>query len=156
MDHSDTRDTPPELVVVPWGDHTARTVGHRPGSPYVEQVWLGVTGPSATWAWQRLARLAETRPGAKIDTLDLAVSLGLGQSLGHNASISRTLRRLEAFDLTRQQGGVVAVRVRLPDVPEWQLARLSPTARLAHERFSLRNQVSGRPQDVGVSSGLSI
>lgn len=155
-DRSDARDTPPELVVVPWGDHTAGAVGHRPGSPYIEGVWLGAIGPSATWAWQRLARLAETRPGSKIDTLDLAVSLGLGQSLGHNASISRTLRRLDAFDIIRQQGGVVAVKVRLPDVPERRLGQLSPTARIAHERFSLRNQLSGRPQAVGVSSGLAI
>ncbi len=101
----------------------------------MEGVWLGVLGPSATWAWQRLARIATTRPGATIDSVDLATSLGLGDSLGPNAAISRTLGRLAAFDAARRGTDIIAVRIALPDLPARRTARLSPSARLAHEQL---------------------
>ena len=129
------RATPPRLAVVAWPDPVIEAHGHRPGSPYVETVWLGVLGPSATWAWQRLARIASTRPGATINSTDLATSLGLGQSLGPNAAISRTLSRLVAFDAAQRSAEVIAVRVALPDLPARRAARLSPSARVAHERL---------------------
>jgi hypothetical protein len=156
IDQNDTVETPRELVVSPWMDSAATENGHRPGSPYVEAVWLGVIGPSATWAWQRLARLAEVRPGARIDSLDLAVSLGLGERLSRNASLSRTLRRLEGFEVVRRDDDVLAVRVRLPDVPDRRLWRLSPSARAAHERFSLRAHQIGGSASTAISSALVI
>lgn len=127
--------TPPRLTVIAWPDPVIEAHGHQPGSAYVEGVWLGVLGPSATWAWQRLARLAATRPGATIDSVDLATSLGLGDSRGPNAAISRTLGRLVAFDVAQRGPEVIAVRVALPDLPARRTARLSPSARLAHERL---------------------
>ena len=129
------RPTPLRLTVVAWRDQVIEAHGHRPGSPYVEQVWLGVLGPSATWAWQRLARLASARPGVTIESADLATSLGLGDSLGSNAAISRTLGRLVAFDAAQRGADIIAVRVALPDLPARRTARLSPSARLAHERL---------------------
>ncbi|MHB1535956.1 MAG: hypothetical protein ACYC1D_15370 [Acidimicrobiales bacterium] len=129
------RPTPPRLTVVAWPDAVIEAHGHRPGSPYVEGVWLGVLGPSATWAWQRLARLATSRPGVTIDSVDLATSLGLGDSLGANSAISRTLGRLVAFDVAQRGADIIAVRVALPDLPARRTARLSPSARLAHERL---------------------
>lgn len=101
-----------------------------PGSPYVEAVWLGVLGPSATWAWQRLARIATTRPGVTIDSVDLATSLGLGDSLGSNAAISRTLARLVAFDATHRGPDIIAVRVALPDLPARRTAGAGGRPRL--------------------------
>ncbi len=127
--------TPPRLTVVAWPDTVIEAHGHRPGSPYVEGVWLGVLGPSATWAWQRLARIATTRPGVTIDSTDLATSLGLGDSLGTNSAISRTLGRLVAFETAQRGADIIAVRVALPDLPARRTARLSPSARLAHERL---------------------
>ena len=129
------RPTPARLTVIAWPDTVIEAHGHQPGSPYVEQVWLGVLGPSATWAWQRLARIASTRPGVTIDSTDLATSLGLGDSLGSNAAISRTLGRLVAFDAAQRGPDIIAVRVALPDLPARRAARLSPSARLAHERL---------------------
>jgi len=99
-------------------------------------VWLGILGPSTTFAWQRLARLAAVTPSNRIDITDLSVSLGLGESLARNAVVSRTLARLVAFDAARRQEGTLAVRLALPDLPERLLTRLSYSARLAHERFA--------------------
>ncbi len=99
-------------------------------------MWLGTLGPSATWAWQRLARIATTRAGLSIDTADLTVSLGLGDSLSRNAKMSRTLSRLIAFDAAHLTAETLAVRVALPDVTERQTAQLSPSARFAHDHLA--------------------
>ena len=141
------RPTPPRLTVVARPDPVTEAHGHRPGSAYIEAVWLGVLGPSATWAWQRLARIATTRPGATIDSVDLATSLGLGDSLGPNAAISRTLARLVAFDAAQYRADkygadIIAVRVALPDLATRRTARLSPSARLAHERLAHTHQTA--------------
>lgn len=154
MDDTVTAETPRELVLTQW--RLTAIGGHRPGSPYVEAVWLGLLGPSATWAWQRLARQAEARPGTRIDTVDLAISLGLGERLGKNASLSRTLHRLESFEVIQRDSDRLAVRVRLPDVPVRRLSRLSPTARLAHQRFSLEGRSGGRDSVVELSVGVGV
>jgi hypothetical protein len=129
-------ETSPTLTLVRFSDAAVERFGHRPGSPYVEFVWLGILGPSTTFAWQRLARLAAVMPSTRIDITDLSVSLGLGESLARNAVVSRTLARLVAFDAARRQGDTLAVRLALPDLPERHLTRLSYSARLAHERFA--------------------
>lgn len=111
-------------------------LGHRPGSPYVEFVWLGVLGPSTTFAWQRLARQAAAMSSSNVDVVDLSLSLGLGEDLGRNAMVSRTLARLVAFDAARRHDETLAVRLALPDLPARRLSRLSHSARFAHERFA--------------------
>jgi hypothetical protein len=131
-----SQDTPATLTVVPWPDSAIEAHGHRPGSPYVEAVWLGVLGPSTTLCWQRLGRLVTARPATAIDTADLAVSLGLGDGLGRNAAISRTLARMVAFGAALRSGDSFAVRRALPDVPEHLTRRLSYTARLAHQHWA--------------------
>ena len=129
-------ETPATLTLVAFPDPVVERFGHRPGSPYVEFVWLGILWPSTTLAWQRLARQAAAMPSSKIDITDLSVSLGLGESLTRNAVVSRTLARLVAFDAARRQGDLLAVRLALPDLSERRLPRLSYSARLAHERFA--------------------
>lgn len=89
--------SPTSLTVVAWPDPTVDTRGHKPGSPYVEAVWLGVLGPSTTLCWARLSRIANARPSTVIDTTDLALSLGLSGQLGRNAPITRTLSRMVMF-----------------------------------------------------------
>jgi hypothetical protein len=71
-----------------------------------------------------------------VDTTDLAVSLGLGESLARNAPISRTLGRMVAFGAAQRSGDTLAVRRALPDVPERMLGRLSYSARLAHQQWA--------------------
>jgi hypothetical protein len=70
-------ETPVQLQVVAWSDPVIENLGHRPGSAYIEAVWLGILGPTTTFTWMRLARLAAARPSTTIDVVDLAVSLGV-------------------------------------------------------------------------------
>jgi hypothetical protein len=131
--------TPARLTVTAWPDPIVDARGHRPGAPYVESVWLGTLGPSATWAWQRLARIAGARPGTTIDSADLAATLGLGDGLARNAVISRTLTRLVNFGVATRHDDTLAVRTALPDLPLRHLARASTSARAAH------HAITGRP-----------
>ena len=135
------QETPARLGIVAWPDPVVEDQGHKPGSPYVEAVWLGILGPSTTLCWQRLARLAAARPGTAIDTVDLAVSLGLGESLGRNAPISRTLGRMVAFGAAQRSGDILAVRRALPDLPDRMTGRISYTARVAHQHWASRTTV---------------
>lgn len=131
-----TVETPARLTVVPWPDPILEAHGHKPGSPYVHGTWLGILGPSTTLCWERLSRVATFRPETSVDTTDLAVSLGLGESLARNAPISRTLGRMVAFGAAQRSGDTLAVRRALPDVPERMVGRLSYSARLAHEQLA--------------------
>jgi hypothetical protein len=129
---------PVELAVVAYEDPLIERLGHGPDSPYIEQCWLAITGPSATWMWRRLARLAteaQTSP-VMVDTTDLMLSVGLGESLARNSMGARTVTRLTAFDLAQRagrDGGVLAVRRALPRLSERQAERLPLSARLYHE-----------------------
>jgi hypothetical protein len=138
---------PARLHVVALPDPHHHNRGHRPGSAYVEAVYLGHLGPTSTWLWQRLARTATARPAATVDTADLAVSLGLGHGLGSNAPLARAIGRLERFDTIHRTGDVLAVRTALPDLSPRQLARLSASARLAHLHLATTTGCS--PQPVG-------
>ena len=128
--------TPPLMRVEPWADARTEGVGHRPGSAYVERVWLGALGPSATWAWLHLATVATQTPGRTLDMADLARSLGLGTALGPSGPISRTLGRLGAFNTLQLAGDVLVVRRALPDMPYGLLVQQSASARAAHERLA--------------------
>ena len=138
---------PARLHVVALPDPHQQNRGHRPGSAYVEAVYLGHLGPTATWLWQRLARTATARSAATVDTADLAVSLGLGHGLGANSPLARTVGRLEHFEAIQRTGDVLAVRTALPDLAARQLARLSASARLAHQH--LATTTGSSPQPVG-------
>lgn len=124
--------TPAALNLAAWRDPVVEALGHRPGSPYVELVWLGVLGPSTTLCWARLARIAAVEETSTVDVVDLATSLGLGEGLGRNAPVSRALGRMVAFGAARRDGDTLAVRLALGDVSERQAARLSASARRAH------------------------
>ena len=135
--------TPPQMRVAAWLDARTEGFGHRPGSAYIERVWLGALGPSATWAWLHLATVATDAPRSTLDMADLAGSLGLGTGLGPNGPLSRTLGRLAAFDALQRAGEVLVVRRALPDMPHGLLAQQSPSARAAHERLA-HTQVAER------------
>ena len=128
--------TPAFMVVTALDDRVTDSLGHRPGSPYVEEVWLGVLGPTTTWAWLRLARVAEQSPGSALDMADLARSLGLSTGTGANAPISRTLGRLVVFGAAQRAGDTLVVRRALPDVPQRLLVTQAASARPAHERLA--------------------
>lgn len=130
---------PVELAVIAYEDPLIERLGHGPDSPYVENCWLPITGPSATWMWRRLARLATEAQGSSVmvDTTDLMLSVGLGESLARNSMGARTVTRLTAFGLAERagrDGGVLAVRRALPRLSERQAQRLPLSARLYHEQ----------------------
>lgn len=127
--------TPTSLTIVAWQDPLTESRGHKPGSPYVETVWLGVLGPSTTLCWSRLSRIATARPGSVVDTTDLGISLGLSGNLGRSAPITRTLERMIMFGAAARSGDTLAIRRALPDVSERMASRLSYTARVAHRRW---------------------
>ena len=132
------RALPPELAIVAFPDPVIERLGHGPDSPYIEECWLGITGPSATLIWRRMARVAlEAGPGPLIiDVTDLLRSVGLGDSLGHSGLGARAMARVVQFDLARQagrDGGVMAVRTALPSLCDRQVCRLPLSARLYHE-----------------------
>jgi hypothetical protein len=135
--------TPERMQVIALHNPAVEANGHRPGSPYVEHVYVSSLGPSATWLWQRLARVASASPSIIIDMADLAASLGLGVNLGPHSAMSRTVNRLVLFDGARRAGSTLAVRVALPDMPPNRLARLPVSVRIAHQHLSgSRRQVS--------------
>jgi hypothetical protein len=138
---------PTSLTVIAWPNPAMDAQGHKPGSPYVEAVWLGVLGPATILCWSRLARIATARPETVIDTTDLATSLGLSANLGRNAPLTRTLNRMAMFGTAQHHDATIAVRRALPDVPPGLRTRLSYTARVAHQRWS---QIS--TPDLGLSA----
>jgi len=85
-----------------------------------------VTGPQANRA---------TPPGLTVVAWPDAVIEPADNSLGANTVISLNLGRLVAFDVAQGGADIIAVRVALHDLPARRTARLSPSARLAHERL---------------------
>lgn len=125
------------LNVAAWPDPQIDATGYPPGSPYIDLVWLGILGPSATWAWTYLARIVATKSAAVVDLDDFAATLGIARG-GRRMSITHTLDRLVRFGAARRVDNILAVRRRLPAVPDHQLHRLSATARTAHQRVTAR------------------
>ena len=136
MDNSPRpRPFPTEIVLVPWEDPVVEALGHWPGDPYVEYCTLGVLGPTTTFLWMRLARICAAQASTRVDVIDLAVSLGLGEGLGANAPLPRSLGRLVQFGCAHRAGETFAVRRALPHLSQHQLSRLSWSARQAHEHL---------------------
>ena len=133
-----------EITVVAFEDPVVEHLGHRPGSAYIELCYLPVLGPSTTWLWQRLSRLAAAAPSTAVDAGDLALSLGLGNGLGAHAPLPRSLSRLVQFDCAYRAGEVFAVRRALPDLPARRLGRLPWSARQAHDRIVASRSTGGR------------
>jgi hypothetical protein len=151
--------TPERMQVIALHNPAAETKGHRPGSPYIEHVYVSSLGPSATWLWQRLARLATASPSTIIDMADLAASLGLGTNLGPNSAMSRTVNRLVLFDGARRAGNTLAVRLALPDMPPNRLARLPISVRIAHQHLGRSHQPvldSSAPDAARIAEGVAI
>jgi hypothetical protein len=125
---------PATLTVTAWDDPLVEAHGFAPRSPYVEGVWGGVLGPSATLCYRRLGALIELGSvDIEIDVVDLAVSLGLGEGTGRQATITRTLARLIAFDVARWlPDDRYAVRRALAPIAEHRVQRLSESAQRFH------------------------
>ena len=122
------------LPVRTWSDPLVEEHGYPVESRYVEIFWLPILGPSATWAFRRLARIAATDDIA-ISVTELASALGLGHGTGRSSMIARTLARLVMFGMARWEGDAIAVRQAVAPLPARHLARLSPALQRAHENW---------------------
>jgi hypothetical protein len=126
-----------ELVVHPWPDEVIDRQGFDPRSPYVEQFWLGVLGPSTTWLLRRLAAGFDASPdGFAVSLGETARALGLGDRSGRHSPFLRTVNRMVQFELARPRAvDELEVRRRLPPLARRHAARLSPALQAAHARW---------------------
>lgn len=121
------------LAITAWDDPVVEAHGFGPRSLYVEGVWGGVLGPSAILLYRRLGPLLDTADTIEVDVVDLARSLGLGEGVGRQATITRTLARLVNFGVARWlPDGRYAMRRALAALPEYRVRRLSVSAQLFH------------------------
>src|SRR3546814_11668580 len=80
------------ISVRPWPDPVIDQVGHDPRSPYVEQFWLGILGPTATWLLRRLVSgLEESPAGYDLDLERTARELGIAGLMGPNSPFVRSI-----------------------------------------------------------------
>ena len=122
------------LKVRPWPDPVLDSLGHDVRSPYVERYWLPILGPSATLLVRRLATELEGDPeGFELEPAAWAVELGIGMRGGRHSPFWRSVERACRFGASRRNGGVLAVRRRLPPLNRHQIERLPPSLRQRHD-----------------------
>lgn len=132
---------PAELKLMPWRDPLVEERGFGPRSMYVEMCWLPVMGPTTTWLYRRLGSWAEfNQDGVTIDTVDLASSMGLGESLARNAGIARAIGRLIRFDAARWQANELHVRTALAPLTVRAAEQLRGSALRLHQEALRRPQ----------------
>ena len=117
------------LIVRSWHDPVLDNLGHDPRSPYVEQFWLAVLGPSCLFLVRRLAARLERAPdGFELDPLEWARELGLGMKGGKHGPFWRAVDRACRFQLAQRERR--AVRRAAPDgsadIPAGQTSARQP------------------------------
>ena len=131
---------PETLWVETLVDPATDAVGHDPRSDYVEQFWLPALGPSTTWMLRYLVARLEAEPsGTEARLAEMASRLGLGQRLGRNSPMMRSIQRAEQFGMAATTApGRLAVRRRLPDLSRRQVEQLPPALQARHAELSAR------------------
>jgi hypothetical protein len=125
------------IIVLPWPDPVVEAVGHDPRSPYVEQFWLGILGPSTTFLLRRMAAALDASPdGFELDLAETAGALGLAATGGRHSPFGRSLQRLVQFGLAQPHSRGLAVRRRLPPLSVRQLQRLPDRVQAAHDAWA--------------------
>ena len=124
---------PRTVRVAPWHDPVVDRRGHDPRSAYVEQFWLGVLGPTATWLLRRLVAGFDHQPdGYELDITATARSLGLSVAKGTASPFSKALTRCVMFGLVQRLTDSWLVRRRIPLVSQRHLGRLPDDVQSAH------------------------
>jgi hypothetical protein len=136
MDTSPREELPTKILVAGWDDPIVEAQGHWPGDLYLEYCWLPVVGPTTLLLWVRLSRTCVEGFVETVDLHQLARSFGLADSLGSNAPLARSLRRMVQFGCAKKVGEeTFVVRRALPHLSRGHLARLPQVVREAHEYF---------------------
>jgi hypothetical protein len=125
------------LTVLPWHDPVVDSRGYAPRSEYVETFWLGTLGPTATWLLRRLDAGFDLQPdGYELHLADTARSLGLGFSPHPSNPFTKAITRCTIFGLAQFVGEALAVRRRVPTLPQRHLQRLPPSLQVAHGNWA--------------------
>ena len=135
---SEADGTPPAtLVVRAWIDPLVDETGHDPRSRYVEQFWLGVLGPTATWLLRRLVAGLEHHPDGYVIDLGLtARTMGMAYTAGRSSPFAKALQRCTMFGLAHQTSDGLAVRRRVPPVAHRHLRRMPDGLQRAHDAWA--------------------
>ncbi|MEP1126577.1 MAG: hypothetical protein ABJH68_22050 [Ilumatobacter sp.] len=127
---------PCDVLITAWVDPLVDDDGHDPRSRYVEQFWLGVLGPTATWILRRLVAGLEQHPeGYRLDLSVTARMMGLSYTDGRSSPFAKALQRCTMFGLAHQTSAGLAVRRRVPSVAHRHLRRMPDAVQLAHREW---------------------
>ena len=148
------------LHVRPWPDDVVDRAGYDPRSPYAEDFWLPVLGPSTLWLLRRFAAGFDYSPdGFDLDLKETARSLGLSDRADRGSPFLRALNRTVQFGMAKLTGPEeLAVRRRLPPLSHRQVTRLSPALRERHAAWQagqLVRAADGRADQRGGEFALS-
>jgi len=128
---------PASVQIVPWCDPVVDRRGHDPRSAYVEQFWLGVLGPTATWLMRRLVAGFDEQPdGYVLDIGGTARSLGLSISKGTASPFNKAVTRCVMFGLVQRRSESWLVRRKVPQVSQRHLGRLPDDLRSRHVQWT--------------------
>ncbi len=128
---------PLTVHVAPWPDPVVDRRGHDPRSAYVEQFWLGVLGPTATWLMRRLVTGFDCQPeGYELDVVGTARSLGLSVTKGTASPFNKAVERCVMFGLVQRLSASWLVRRRIPAVSQRHLVRLPDELQSAHHQWT--------------------
>ena len=128
---------PPRVRVTPWNDPIVDRRGHDPRSTYVEQFWLSVLGPTATWLLRRLVAGFDRHPdGYELVVGDAARGLGLSVAKGMASPFAKALQRCVMFGVVNRLSDSWVVRRRVPAISQRHLLRLPPAMQTAHEQWT--------------------
>jgi hypothetical protein len=128
---------PPAVHVSPWDDPIVDRRGHDPRSVYVEQFWLSVLGPTATWLLRRLVAGFDHHPaGYELDVAATARALGLSITKGLASPFSKALQRCVMFGVVQRTTDEWIVRRRVPLISQRHLLRLPPELQSAHRQWT--------------------
>ena len=125
------------MHVTPWDDPVVDRRGHDPRSAYVEQFWLSVLGPSATWLLRRLAAGFDHHPGVgTTSTATRTAALGLSVTKGMSSPFAKGLQRCVMFGVVQRLSEVWVVRRRVPLISQRHVLRLPPDLQSAHAQWT--------------------
>jgi len=128
---------PPVVRISPWIDPVVDRFGHDPRSTYVEQYWISVIGPTATWLVRRLVSGFDDHPdGYDLDIGHAARSLGVSVSKGAASPFARALQRCVMFGVAAARSDGWAVRRRIPPISQRHLVRLPADLQDRHREWA--------------------
>lgn len=121
------------VALTAWIDPTVEAIGHDPRSRYVENYWLGVLGPTASWVLRRWSDTLDTNPnGIEIDLTELAREMGLSYTVGRSSPFAKAIQRLMMFGLAHSTASGIAVRRSIPDVAHRHVRRMTDNLQARH------------------------